>query len=266
MKKLSLVPALLMCLLLCPAASAPQVNESAPQTRTLLTYNVGVFSKHGGNSLADVAGVIRFTGADAVSLNELDSCNRRHGEFQLEELSRALDGMSFRFAGAFPFAGGSYGDGVLCREEILRSFTLILDKGDGSEQRSASVVETHSMVFASTHLDYASTAAAMHQADILNEWFTEHYGGSPKPVFLLGDMNALPGSAVISSLEQCWERLSTDAPTFPSPSPVKCIDYVFHLRSSAAVTVLESRVLDASEYDAIASASDHMPVLVRVSW
>ena len=61
-----------------------------PVTLTLLSYNVGVFSKYEDNTVSQVADVIREADASLVALNELDSCNRRHATFQLQELADAL--------------------------------------------------------------------------------------------------------------------------------------------------------------------------------
>ena len=221
---------------------------------TLLTYNVGVFSKY-HDSLGEVAELIRERGAGLVALNELDSCNRRHPEYQLERLTGTL-GREFHFAGAFPFAGGSYGNGILSDAPILRRETVALPQGDGSEPRSIAVVETERCVFAATHLDWKGDRAAT--AAWINGWFAKRYGGCEKPVFLCGDMNSLPDSEAIRELEKCWERLSPEGVTFPGSE--KCIDYVFRLRFAAPVTVLRSEIIT----ERTKSLSDHYPVLIKV--
>ena len=229
---------------------------------TLLTYNVGVFSKYLDNSTADVAALILDTGASFVALNELDSCNRRHPAFQLQDLSDSLGGWPFVFASAFPFAGGGYGNGVLCKEPVLKKARLDLPKADGSEARSVAVVETASAVFASTHLDYQSEAAALEQAQVINDWFTEHYKESEKPVFLCGDMNAGPQSPVISKLKESWTQLSGEDFTYSTGKPKECIDYVFALTSAKKVKVIDSKVLT----EGTKRLSDHFPVKVSVKF
>lgn len=62
------------------AAHAPAFRELR-----LMTYNVGNFSKYRDDSLPEVARLIRECDASLVSLNELDSCNRRHNTFQLQQ-------------------------------------------------------------------------------------------------------------------------------------------------------------------------------------
>ena len=231
---------------------------------TIMTYNVGAFSKYKECSIQDVADIIGSEGAVAVSLNELDSCNRRHSYYQLDSLSRVLGGWNHFFSQAFPYAGGAYGNGVVCKEPILKTYRIVLPIFDGSEQRSVAVVETGQYVFASTHLDYKGEAAPLRQAEVISEWFRKNYPSSKKPVFLAGDMNSLPGSETISFLKKDWELLSAEENSFDSTNPSECIDYVFRLRSSQKVRVLESHVVKPSEK--VSGASDHLPVSVTVKW
>lgn len=242
---------------------------------TLVTYNVGAFGKYSADSKPLVAQVIRCLDAEIVSLNELDSCNRRHEVYQIEELARQLGGWDFHFASAFPYAEGAYGNGVVSRSPILQRWTIALPKGDGSEPRSAAVVETERCIFASVHLDHKGKEAQFQQARILNEWFSERFSGSQKPVFLCGDMNATPDATTIAELEKAWTRLSTNSPTHPSKNPSKCIDYIFSLNAARKVKVLASgapyAVSSASgRKDAgailIDIASDHLPVYVKVKF
>ena len=230
---------------------------------TLATYNVGVFSKYTGDSSADIAALVRRLGVDYLALNELDSCNRRHSSFQLQEFAGLL-GWNCHFARAFGFAGGAYGNGVATPHEITDAFRVDLPRFDGSEPRSVAVVETRDCVFAAVHLDHRGKVAALEQAKIINGWFTERYSGGSKPVFLLGDMNSLPQSDVVAELGKCWEKLSPDAPTYPSGAPAKCIDYIFALRGAAPVEVISSQVVDSAAGADISSLSDHCPVVCRV--
>lgn len=244
-----------------PAQDAQLISERlfkkySPKTLKLMTYNVGSFSKHQGLGLKEVTDIIKE--ADVVSLNELDSCNRRHGEYQLKDIADAL-GRNFKFTSAFPFAGGSYGNGVISKADIVASYQIPLPQMDGLEPRSVAVVETEECVFASTHLDVASKTASASQASMINAWFQEHYPCSLKPVFLSGDMNSIPESETIKELEKCWENLSGTFFTSPSHAPRKCIDYIFHLNSSAPVTVQSAQVIVPDP-----DPSDHLPVAVEV--
>lgn len=267
MNKLSLLLPLLL-LLSCG-------KSKEPVTMTLISYNVGVFSKFADDTTPQVADVIRTSGASLVALNELDSCNRRHNTFQLEAFAAEMGGWDYHFASAFPFAGGGYGNGVASQDRILARHSIALPKGDGSEPRSVAVVETMDYVFASTHLDYRSEEAAATQAEIINTWFEEHYKGCRKPVLLCGDMNAEPDSPVITALSRCWEVLSPPEPSYPcapagevEDEPRECIDYILSLRSAAPVRVKKAGVMSAlNGYpQGVRDFSDHYPVVAVLSY
>lgn len=235
------------------------VIVSCARPLSVMTYNVGVFSKNYEDSTEQVAELIKASGASLVALNELDSCNRRHDAYQLEQLADALGGWNYHFASAFPFAGGAYGNGIVSREPILASHSIPLSRFDGSEPRSCAVVETERCVFASVHLDYTGQTARISQARMLNDWFCERYSGYGKPVLLCGDMNSTPDSEVIAELLKCWNMLSGTEYTYPSDNPQKCIDYVFALKTAKAVKTLSAEVPTAAR-----DASDHLPVPVKL--
>ena len=233
-----------------------------PVTITLVSYNVGVFSKYVDNSIPDVADVIRETGAAFVALNELDSCNRRHANFQLQDLAEAMGGWSYQFASAFPFADGAYGNGVLSRYTVTARYQVDLPKSDGSEPRSIAVVETDDCVFASVHLDYVGELSQIHQVVALNDWFKAYYAGIRKPVFLCGDFNAEPNSETIRMMEENWTLLSGTDYTYSTTNPRKCIDYIFAYKEAAPVKVISSEVLT----EGTADFSDHFPIKVVVKF
>ncbi len=227
-------------------------HAPALQSLDLVTYNV----RHGTDGIASVV-----EGASLAAIQELDSCNRRTPVFQLEELSKALDGRPFHFAGAFPFADGAYGNGVLSKEPIDAAFTVALPVAGGAEPRSMAVVETSKCVFASVHLDHVGAEACMEQVRFINEWFREHYSGSLKPVFLCGDFNSRPESEVIGLMKDNWEQLSGTDYTYSTLAPHGCIDYIFALKDAAPV-----RVVSASVVTSAGLLSDHFPVKVTVEF
>lgn len=243
-----------VCAIALLAACSPSGD-----TITVVSWNVGVLSKYQQSSLPDVAALILGSRADAVCLNELDSCNRRHNSYQIRDLADSLGSWPFYFASAFAFAGGAYGNGIVSREPILRRSRIALPAFDGAEPRSCAVIETKRFVLGATHLDHKGDTARSSQARIITSWFTDHYAGYDKPVFLCGDFNSLPDSNVLEQLSKDWDLLSGTTPTYPSDGPVRCIDYIFALRTATPV-----RILSASPDTTCRTASDHLPVKVVV--
>ena len=255
MKKLFIALALLS-LLSCG-------SREEPRRLTLISYNVGVFSKYADDTTPEVARLILDQGATLVGLSELDSCNARHNVFQAEALARALGPeWEYYFTRAIPFRGGAYGDGVVSSRPIVNRFRVALPQGEGAEARSVAVVETEDCVFAATHLDHVSSAAAMEQMRQINDWFTAVYSGCAKPVFLCGDFNVLPDSEVIALAGECWTQLSGTEVTFSTENPSICIDYLFAFRAAAPVEVEKYQVLR----EGTALLSDHFPVLITVKY
>lgn len=233
-------------------------------TLKVMTYNVGAFGKYSEDSVPEVAAMIGETGPRAVALNELDSCNTRHDVFQAEYLARCLGGWDYSFGRAMPFAGGAYGNGVVTRDRIIKSFTIALPKEEGSEPRSCAVVETPGYVLASVHLDHISAEARVRQAGIVNERLVSEYGGSSKPVFLCGDFNDTPGSLTLGVFRDGWQLLSDTSYSFSSIDPHVCIDYILVLKNMARVKPLKSEVMHKFESGDVKHASDHLPVYVKV--
>lgn len=230
---------------------------------SVLTYNVGAFGKYSEDSSDAVAELIKASGASLVGLNELDSCNRRHNVFQLERLAEKLGGWNHVFASAFPFAGGAYGNGILSRKPILRSWRIALPRFEGSEERSVAVVETEDCVFASTHLDFQDEESTLSQVRIINDWFSEHFSGYGKPVLLSGDMNSRPGSKVMKELQKKWTIIHRTEKSYPSQKPDACIDYILTLNGAVEVSGIDGGTIQTV---ATRTASDHLPVFAKIRY
>lgn len=251
------------------AGSAPEGTEApakAPGVTRLVTYNVGVFNKYIRDDYRLVADMMREIGADAVCLNELDSCAvRTRGVFQLERVAGLMGGWDFCYGPAMPFQGGAYGEGVMTREPAVRKFFVPLPQAGGAEPRVLAVVELPRFVIATTHLDHVSAEAQVKQVREINRVMRERYGRSAKPVFLGGDLNAEPGSETLRELRRAWRVLSeTDAGTYPSDGPTVCIDYFLQLDNGVACDVVDARVLDRFRAGDVSRASDHLPVMLDI--
>ena len=240
---------------------------SCSKQLTVMTYNVGAFSKYKENTIPEVATIIKEMGAGVVSLNELDSVNRRHATYQAADLAKELGpSWNYLFASAFPYAGGAYGNAIVSRQKILQSFRIALPQKDGKEPRSIAMVETEGIIMLSTHLDVGSEEARVIQASLINSLVEGSFKGCKKPVILCGDMNAEPGSRPILELMKCWSMISPAQPSYPSKGPAKCIDYIFHYNGSAPVKVKEAGAVMRSVHTDITKTSDHIPVIARLRY
>lgn len=244
--------------------SSSQAYPKAKGVTRIVHYNVGVFSKEIDNSIPMVAAMMKELGADALSLNELDSCNTRHTNYQLADMAKEMGGWNYFYSRAMAYREGAYGVGIAVPSEILDSFTIPLAKGDGSEPRACSVVETKYYVIASTHLDHKAESSVIDQARTINEVLAKKYSKSKKPVFLCGDMNSRPESATLKELKKEWDVLSVEKFTIPPKEPRACIDFILALRNGAKYKLVGSDVPTVFKDGDVTVASDHLPVYVDV--
>ena len=244
--------------------STSQAYPKAKRVTRIVQYNVGVFSKEVENSIPMVAAMMKEIGADAMSLNELDSCNTRHPNNQLADFAVAMGGWNHNFSRAMSYHEGAYGVGIAVPDAILDCFTIPLPQGEGSEPRACSVVETRKYVLASTHLDYVDEPSMVIQARTINEALAEKYSKSKKPVFLAGDMNSTQSSKVLSELKQKWNVLSCIKNTYSAINPHECIDFILALQNGAKYKVVGSDVPVYFNGGDVGVASDHLPVFVDV--
>ena len=241
-------------------APAPAPADSAKIG--IMSYNIRVGKGMDQvNDLQRIADVINRERPDFVALQEVDSVTVRTGGVnQIEELGR-LTGLRASFAPAMTFSGGKYGVGILSREEPISVRRVPLPGRE--EPRVLLIVEFRNFIVASTHFSLteadriASAEIIIAEArQIAEDWQID------KPMFIAGDLNALPESATIRLLEQHFTLLSDkSAPTFPADRPDRCIDYIFgkfpaHLKFH----ITHRRVIPE------AMASDHRPVMVEARW
>lgn len=268
MRKLPFVINLLCCI---PAifGCRQSAQNSSVETLCIGTYNVGVFDKSDTNTTRMVASMMKELGVQVMGVNELDSCNARHPEFQLRDFAEAMGGWNCNFASAMSYRGGAYGNGIASAPEYtpLRQYGIKLDKGNGSEQRSMAVSVFDDFVFCSTHLDHKSSEAQLVQVEKICAWAEVNYGDSDIPVFICGDFNALPDSETIKAMRQKWTILSPLQPTYSARNPSKCIDYIMVYKNAAKrVKLLDSGVATEFKTGDVTIASDHLPVFVKLEF
>jgi endonuclease/exonuclease/phosphatase family metal-dependent hydrolase len=261
MKRLLIISLFVLGLVSCQ-------TKSEPVSVTLVQYNVGVFDKYEGSGFDAVANVINELGADVVSLNELDSCTTRTGSVdQIAKLAEVMGGWNSLFAPALDsYKGGKYGVGVVSKPsmEVLKKETLKLPKLDGREDRALAVVEYKDFVMCSTHLDL-TLESQLGQIKAINEYIDSKYAEIGKPVFLAGDFNNFPGSEPIVLVEETWTLLTPTEFSFPSHAPDRCIDYIFVRPNGKKVTVESTAIPQTLQTADLATASDHLPVVLKVT-
>ena len=252
-----------VCLLTALAGCQPKEKS----TLTLVQYNVGVFDKYDNSSVESVARAVKEMSADAVTFNEVDSCTTRTGSVdQMAAFAEAMGGWNQHYASAMPYKDGAYGVGVAASPglKVVKKDKVSLPKLDGKEPRAVAVVEFEDFVLCSTHLDL-TLASQLGQIEVINHYVDSVYAGSGKPVFLGGDFNCFPESEPIAELKKTWTLLTPETFTFPSDAPDRCIDYIFVRPHGKKVAVEATEIPQALQTSDLTTASDHLPVLLKVT-
>jgi endonuclease/exonuclease/phosphatase family metal-dependent hydrolase len=241
-------------LLMAAGCRTGQVASRPQGTLRVLTYNI-----HHGEGMDErfdyerLAEIIRRLDPDLVALQEVDlGTERASGVDQAAILGR-LCRMHHTFGQAMPYQGGQYGHAILSRFPIEKTVLHPLPYQPGVEPRAALEVVVSPpglgpISFVGTHLCHRRPDVRLHQVQRLNELFPAQKG---KPVILVGDFNARPGSEPMNVLlEAGW---------IDAVAPRSRIDYIL-IRARDPWTVEEVIILDEPV------ASDHDPVLAVLRW
>ena len=229
-----------------------------PATRVaVLTYNIyHGEDADGGSNLDAVAGIINSLKPDLVALQEVDNKTTRVQGLDLTAELSQRTGMRGIFGKAMDYAGGEYGEAVLCRHPVVEIKNNPLPHSPKAEPRAALEIQVElpggeRIVFVGTHLDHVRDPAdRLMQAGRINEL----YADVDLPIILAGDLNAVPGSDPINLLCRQWTCVDPNdpQPTFPSAGPRRKIDYIL-FKPGRRWKVLTTRVID----DKV--TSDHCP-------
>ena len=231
----------------------------------LVSYNVGVFNKVEKNNYQTIANMMMEVEADAICLNELDSCTSRTGRvFQLKHFAGIMDGdWDYEFGPAIVYGGGKYGEGIATKAKAVRKSYINLPKGPGAEARVLVIMELEDYVIATTHLDHISGESQLVHVDLITKIFQDEYGDSKKPVFLGGDLNAVPTSKTMLEFQKNWTvHTVTGFGTYPSDAPAKCIDYIMQFNNGVDCEVIGAKTLRWFKSGDVTTASDHLPILI----
>ena len=232
----------------------PEGERDIILTVKILSYNVK--NCQGMDGVVDyqrVADVINRIDPEMVALQELDSATQRSkGVVVLNELAR-LTGMHQTYGASIDYQGGKYGIGVLTKEKPLGWKRVPLPGRE--EQRSLLIVELEKLVIGCTHF-------SLNEEDRLSSSYivSNAFKNYSKPVFLAGDLNAVPESSVIKSMGNYWNILTNpSAPTSPSNNPGKCIDYILGLKATGNTYQTKQTMVEQEPV-----ASDHLPVWATI--
>ena len=83
--------------------------------------------------------------------------------------------------------------------------------------------------------------------------------------FLGGDFNCFRDSEPVALLKKSWALLSPVTFSFPSHAPDRYIDYIFVRPNGRKVTVKEASIPQTLQSADLATASDHLPVVLTVA-
>ncbi|WP_417738358.1 endonuclease/exonuclease/phosphatase family protein [Rosistilla oblonga] len=254
---------LLSFVLLCCLANTPvQLSAQSPTTLRVLSYNIHYGQGTDGvYDLERIARVIVAAKPDVVALQEVDVTVQRSGKVHQAQRLAELTGMAVRYGPTQHYQGGLFGNAVMTRMPIEDVRIQPLPYTDATEQlttypRGAIAVVVQSpqgqpVRFISTHFQHNVPGDRVAEADAINGLFAT----DNVPTVLAGDMNAVPGSKPIETLESRWKNAidGEAAPSAPSPKPTVRIDYIFY--RGETLKMVHSEVIDDG------MASDHRPVL-----
>ncbi len=241
MKRLIVILALLASL----TASAQRVR--------VMSYNIkNGIGMDGIKSVERCADVIRKVNPDVVAIQEVDSMTRRNNKYVLGELAECAGYKYAYFGKAIDYKGGAYGVGVLSKKKArsIKCYPM----PHKMEDRVVMVVEFKRYYLICTHLSGVPRRQGRGvQVDVVREVSSK----LNKPIFIAGDMNALPHSAPMDAFREFATILSDeDKLTAPSHNPSKCIDYILGANGEF------KKLKDCVIYDCL--YSDHLPVYVDV--
>lgn len=223
-------------------------------TLRIMSYNVhNGIGLDGKRDYDRLAGVINRFAPDVVALQELDSVTQRSLGVDILREFAGKTLMHSIYAPAISYQGGKYGIGILTKEKPLNYRIIPLPGRE--EKRVLLIAEFEKYIFSCTHF---SLTEADQLASV--ELITKEIGNTKKPVFLAGDLNALPGSPVMKSMLEKFRPLTNvKNMTYPANEPKECLDYILSYKDNEpGYALLSNSVIGESV------ASDHRPVFAEV--
>lgn len=256
------------------ASACASIGPFASRDVRVLVYNIHAgWDASGKENLDRVAQVVRTARADVVLLQEVDRFTTRSGRVDQVARLAAATGLRAAFGRTLDYQGGAYGIAILSRWPIARDSLYHLPVTP-PQQRAGGSYEPRGVLHAvirsphggvhvfNTHLDASADDHYRLQEARTASQLAEAAKASGR-VLLGGDLNATPGSTVISYFRSRgwvdpWSgcaRGDAEGRTYPAHGPVRRIDY---LLADARWSCREAVVVESD-------ASDHRPVLYVLS-
>lgn len=233
------------------------------QTVRVLTYNI-----HHGNppskpkviDLEAIAKVINEADADIIGIQEVDINVSRSEQVNQAKRLAELTNTTYYFSKGINLEKGYYGTLILTKHKIVGKRRYDLPMPVKSENRSLAIVDVELpngkiVSLANTHLDLKEENR-IEQAKFINE-LGELYS---RPLILVGDLNAKPGSKPIQILEAYFVRHKKGKPTSPNLNPKNEIDYIMVAKHNK-FKWRKYKVLNDANVE-----SDHLPVLAEIKF
>ena len=201
--------------------------------------------------LPQCAQVIRRFDPDFVGLQEVDRNSARAGFMDQTQVVAKYTGLHGEWVEKIP----QYGISLLSKRKPV-SVSKVLMRGR-SHTRALMICDYGDVVVANTHFPLSEETRLEAAADArrnLRELALK------KPVFLMGDLNAVPDSPEILSLKEDFTVLSDETiPTWPAKEPKIMIDYIMVDKAHVdKVKVISKRTEAAPE------ATDHSAIVVEM--
>ena len=235
---------------------AQNSDVRAQNTLRMMNYNVrNGIGLDGVTNYQRIADVINNAQPDVVALQELDSVTNRSAKVDVLRRLANETLMYPIYSGAIDYDGGKYGLGILSKVKPLRTGSFALPGRE--EVRTFLWVEFDRYIYCSTHFSLTE-ADRIKSLEIIQAWVESQQ----KPIFLAGDLNAEPQSAVMQLVAEHGKLLTNPKQnTYPANKPACCIDYIIGNKADESrYTVVGARVIPE------AVASDHRPLLVDIIW
>ncbi len=247
------------CLLALVAFLLPE--SAAEDELTIVSFNIRIGCGHDESfevekgtlgHLPQCAAVVKSFAPDFVGLQEVDSRSARvDGVDQTAVMARAC-GLEGSWVEKIP----QYGISLLSRKVPLKVEKVLMP--GSAHTRALQVAEFADCFVANTHFPLTAekrTNAAEIVCQILSSKALQ------KPVFLMGDFNAVPDSATIRKLKEDFVVLSDESKfTWPAKAPDRTIDYIFVDKAHAdRFKIIERKVEPHPE------ATDHCVLMVRLA-